>query len=99
MTMKNMNINLADISGRELSNREKLSLRGGDMPVGKCCECGCCWWNQGGSSDATNQNVNYNDNLYSNCSVDPEGINFCMIELESGPTGTDTCNRYNPDPQ
>lgn len=68
--MKKMNINLSDLSGRELSNREKLSLRGGDEGgATKCCQCGCCYMNDPipGASIEENRSANYVDGLTSPC--------------------------------
>ena len=57
--MKKLNINLSDLSGKELNAREQHSLRGGDLYYESCCNCACCYQGEEGGSDiVTNAGAN-----------------------------------------
>jgi hypothetical protein len=88
--MKKLNINLSDLSGRELSAREKLSLKGGDMQIGDCCLCGCCYEGEpGGSSQWDNMVANYNEGKNSIC---PSENTVCWISHSQGGWQADHCS-------
>lgn len=94
--MKKLNINLSDISGKELNNREKLALRGGDMPAGGCCQCGCCYTSTNGVEMSENRFANYgiNEGLHSPCISPEEGS--CWFHSTTGPFPMDWCG-INPE--
>ncbi len=80
-----LKVNLSDLSGREMSNREKMSLKGGDVvEIGSCCSCGCCYMGEpGGSSWTSNEEANLSAALTTLC----EGNTSCWELKDTGETG------------
>lgn len=88
--MKKLNINLSDLSGEELSNREKLSLRGGSVEVGKCCTCGCCYEGEpGGSTIQANAMANHEGGMVTLC---PETRACAVEDTNGGIRAADNCS-------
>lgn len=92
--MKKLNINLSDISGKELNNREKLTFRGGDMPGTGCCQCGCCYTSENNVAMNTNRDANFTGSLYSPCISQADAS--CAYHTTTNPFYMDWCG-INPD--
>lgn len=62
--MKKLNkLHLMELERQKLSSKQMKDVVGGNV-----CNCGCCYKNSGGSSDADNADANIDGNLYSyNC--------------------------------
>lgn len=58
-------IKLNKIGNSQLTNSEKMELRGGENKPQQQCNCGCCYVDSGGSSVEDNGKANREKNLNS----------------------------------